>query len=184
MILRAAVISLRLLCALLCRLHLPDSFVKPPPWFSMWYSGRANSWGPFVLKCSLCLPLLVLATWTVLYNALLCCLQLAAAAWLFCEASSSYFRVLLQQSQSLWTVCFLMFAVHFCSWLKNCSKNEEMNKFGVVRIVLRPFGIPMDGPHAKCSLCYAFLYIVATPQFCITHWHPVPGMQVLQCTSR
>ena len=50
MILRAAVISLRLLCALLCRLHLPDSFVKPPPWFSMWYSGRANSWGPFVLN--------------------------------------------------------------------------------------------------------------------------------------
>ena len=29
----------------------------------------------------------------------------------------------------------------------------------------------MDGPHTKCSLCYSsytFVYIVVTPQFCIT----------------
>ena len=40
--------------------------------------------------------------------------------------------------------------------------------FRVVRVVSRPFGVSMDGPHAKCSLCDTFLCIVATPQFCIT----------------
>ena len=40
----------------------------------------------------------------------------------------------------------------------------------------------MDGPHPKCCLCYTFLYIVATPKFCITRGdasvlhHSVPGM--------
>ena len=45
-----------------------------------------------------------------------------------------------------------------------------MKMFRVIRVVSRPFCIPMDGPHAKCNLCDTFLCIVATPQFCITQY--------------
>ena len=31
--------------------------------------------------------------------------------------------------------------------------------FRVLRVVSRPFGVPMDGPHAKCSLCEASVCI-------------------------
>ena len=49
-ILHAAVISLS---ALPGQFHLPDSFAKPPPQFSMRDSGHANRSGPFVFQCSL-----------------------------------------------------------------------------------------------------------------------------------
>ena len=61
-----------------------------------------------------------------------------------------------------------MFIVDFSSWLKSRTSNEEMKIFRVVRVVSRPFGLPMDGPRAKCSLCDTVLCIVVTPQFCIT----------------
>ena len=43
--------------AVLCppaRLHSPNSFVKPPPRFSVCDFGHANRFGPFVFQCSLC----------------------------------------------------------------------------------------------------------------------------------
>ena len=43
-----------------------------------------------------------------------------------------------------------------------------MEKFCLVRILSMPFGVQMDGPHAKCSSYDTFLYIVAMHQFCIT----------------
>ena len=38
-----------------------------------------------------------------------------SSAWLFCEASSTIFQVLLRPRQSLWTVCFWMFALSAAS---------------------------------------------------------------------
>ena len=87
---------------------------------------------------------------------------------ILCKLSSSIFRVLLLPRQSLRTVCFLKFTVYFCSLLQNHSMYEAIKMFRVVRIVRRPFGVPMDWPHAKCSLCDIFLYIVAAPQLFIT----------------
>ena len=121
------------------------------------------------------------AAWPVLHIVLLCPLPVSSA-WFFCKASSLIFRVRLWPLQSLWN-CFWMFVVHFWKWLKNHSSNEETTMFRVVRVasVGRPFGVPMDGPHAKCSLCNlnTFMFIVATPQFCITQcleWIPSHGM--------
>ena len=61
---------------------------------------------------------------------------------------------------------FLNVCSSFCSWLKNRSSNGKIKKFRVVRVVSRPFGVQigvqMEGPHAKCSLCDTFLYIVAS----------------------
>ena len=59
--------------------------------------------------------------------------------------------------------------------VKEFSANEEIKKFRFVRIVRRPFGAPMDGPHTKYCLCKTFLYIVVTPEFYIT--------QCLECLS-
>ena len=98
----------------------------------------------------------------------LCPPRPVSSASFFCEASYSIFRVRLRPHQSLRTVWFWMFVVDFFGWFKNRSSNEEMKMFRVVRVVRRPIGVPMDGPHAKCSPCYTFLCIVATPQFRIT----------------
>ena len=47
--------------------------------------------------------------------------------------------------------------------------------FRVVRVVSRPFGVPMDESQANCSLYDSYLCIMVTPQFCIT--------QCLECFS-
>ena len=86
------------------------------------------------------------AAWPVVQIVLLCPPQEDSSAWFLCKASSLISHVQLKPCQSLWTVCFWIFVVHFCSWLKNHSLNEEMKMFRVVRVVSRPFGIPMGGP--------------------------------------
>ena len=65
----------------------------------------------------------------------LCPPQQVSSAWFFCEASSSIFSVLLLPRQSLRTICFWIFVLEFCSWLKNSFSNEEVEMFRVLRVV-------------------------------------------------
>ena len=124
---------------------------------------------PFLLAICFASEIFALsAAWPVLHIALLCPLRQISFTQFFCKASSSIFRVWLQPWQLVLSVCVLMFTVYFCSWLKNCSMNAEMKKLLVVRIVSRPFGVPKDGPHAKCSLCR---------HSCILWWRP----QAVKC---
>ena len=47
--------SPRAYCALPGLFHLPNSFAKPPPWFSVCYSGHANCSWQYVFECSWCI---------------------------------------------------------------------------------------------------------------------------------
>ena len=159
-----------------------NSFVKPCPSFSVCYSGYANSSGQFVSGCSLfqrhasaqssILPSFALPPCYICLILLWSLLRLLLYFPLLL-----YFSFLAAPATSVTPNCLLL-NVHFVFLqLVEESLNEWRNEeVWVVWIVSRPLDEPAlspmpkavgHEPHAKCSVCNTFLYIVAEPQFCI-----------------